>query len=427
MGEATGELRVARCSWSCNLSNAPGLMDQLVGWRDMVPRIEAAGAFLARQGHFSDRDSGSTRENLDVALDVGFRRSQCRRKACVTFFLNVWALRKDELGFARCSPVNRGRWNVPYVGESSSDRDSGLTGGALDDPRVARWGGQLNLAFGPVKRLGQTWSTLVKVGQTFPNFGKCAPGPVSSQTWSNLLKLREMCSGPRLEALLMWWVPVGSDQLGSGCLVLRVDTRENPGDLMHLPVDGRNSLDGQKKAELVKSLHERVRLQIAQKNERVAAKANKGRRCVIFEPGDWVWVHMHKERFPTHRKIKLYPRGDGPFQILEKINDNAYKVDLPDEYKVSATFNVSDLSPFDVGEDSRSNPFEERGNDGNQGGSSFKDPLQVPDGPITRSRAKKIKEAMQGLVQSTWDEASKSLTIKVGGSPWVNLVGGRDL
>uniref|UniRef100_A0A2N9F738 CCHC-type domain-containing protein n=1 Tax=Fagus sylvatica TaxID=28930 RepID=A0A2N9F738_FAGSY len=66
------------------------------------------------------------------------------------------------------------------------------------------------------------------------------------------------------------------------------------------------------------------------------------------------------------------------------------------------------------GEDSRSNPFEERGNDGNQSGPSLKDPLQVPDGPITRSRAKKIKEAMQGLVQSTWDEASKSPTIKVG-------------
>ena len=46
--------------------------------------------------------------------------------------------------------------------------------------------------------------------------------------------------------------------------------------------------------------------------------------------------------------------------------------------------------------------------DGNQGGPSLKDPLQVPDGPITRSRAKKIKEAMQGLVQSTWDEANKS-------------------
>uniref|UniRef100_A0A2N9G098 Uncharacterized protein n=1 Tax=Fagus sylvatica TaxID=28930 RepID=A0A2N9G098_FAGSY len=61
----------------------------------------------------------------------------------------------------------------------------------------------------------------------------------------------------------------------------------------------------------------------------------------------------------------------------------------------------------DVGDDSWSNPFEERGNDGNQGEPSLKDPLQVPDGPITRSRPKKIKEAMQGLVQSTWDEAIK--------------------
>ena len=52
--------------------------------------------------------------------------------------------------------------------------------------------------------------------------------------------------------------------------------------------------------------------------------------------------------------------------------------------------------------------------DGNQGGPSLKDPLQVPDGPITRSRAKKIKEGMQGLVQSTWDEANKSPIIKVG-------------
>ena len=55
-----------------------------------------------------------------------------------------------------------------------------------------------------------------------------------------------------------------------------------------------------------------------------------------------------------------------------------------------------------------------RTGDRNQSGPSLKDPLQVPDGPITRSRAKKIKEVMQGLVQSTWDEASKSPTIKVG-------------
>jgi hypothetical protein len=55
--------------------------------------------------------------------------------------------------------------------------------------------------------------------------------------------------------------------------------------------------------------------------------------------------------------------------------------------------------------------------DGN-GGPNLKDPLQVPNGPITRSRAKKIKEAMQGLMQSTWTKfanlSSKTLTFKLG-------------
>ena len=112
-----------------------------------------------------------------------------------------------------------------------------------------------------------------------------------------------------------------------------------------------------KKAEMVKKLHESVQKHIEKKNEHYATKANKGHRQVLFEPGDWVWVHMRKERFPSRRRSKLHPRGDGPFQVLERINDNAYKLNLPSEYNISATFNVSDLSPFDVGDDSRTNPF----------------------------------------------------------------------
>uniref|UniRef100_A0A2N9IIZ7 CCHC-type domain-containing protein n=1 Tax=Fagus sylvatica TaxID=28930 RepID=A0A2N9IIZ7_FAGSY len=169
-------------------------------------------------------------------------------------------------------------------------------------------------------------------------------------------------------------------------------------------VNERTSLDGQKKAEMVKKLHESVRQHIEKKNEQYANKANKGRRQVIFQPGDWVWVHMRKERFPARRRSKLHPRGDGPFQVLERINDNAYKLDLPGEYNISATFNVSDLSLFDVGDDSRSNPFEERGNDENQQ-ALLKDPLHVPVGPITRARSKKIKEALNGLIQDIWADS----------------------
>ena len=111
-------------------------------------------------------------------------------------------------------------------------------------------------------------------------------------------------------------------------------------------------------------------------------------------------MHMRKERFPACRRSKLHPRGDGPFQVLERINDNAYKLDLPGEYNISATFNVYDLSPFNVGDNSRTNPFEERGNDENQ--QAFRDPLHVPVGPITRARSKKIKEALNRLIQEIW-------------------------
>jgi len=43
------------------------------------------------------------------------------------------------------------------------------------------------------------------------------------------------------------------------------------------------------------------------------------------------------------------PRGDGPFQVLKRINNNAYELDMPDKFLGSHTFNISDLTPFSVG------------------------------------------------------------------------------
>ena len=48
------------------------------------------------------------------------------------------------------------------------------------------------------------------------------------------------------------------------------------------------------------------------------------------------------------------------FKILERINDDANKMDLSGEYGVSATFNISYLFLFDVGDDLSMNPFKER-------------------------------------------------------------------
>ena len=60
-------------------------------------------------------------------------------------------------------------------------------------------------------------------------------------------------------------------------------------------------------------------------------------------------------------------REDGPFQVGERVIENAYKLNLPGEYGVSATFNVADLFPFTTGDDLdlRTNPFQEERNDEN--------------------------------------------------------------
>jgi len=38
-------------------------------------------------------------------------------------------------------------------------------------------------------------------------------------------------------------------------------------------------------------------------------------------------------------------RLDGPCEILQKIGSNAYKVDVPGEYRVSTTFNMDEVCP----------------------------------------------------------------------------------
>jgi len=65
------------------------------------------------------------------------------------------------------------------------------------------------------------------------------------------------------------------------------------------------------------------------------------------------------------------PRSDGPFGILEKIDRNTYKVDLPGLYGVSTTFNVADLSPYHNDSKElpslRANSFQEGADERDQG------------------------------------------------------------
>jgi len=110
---------------------------------------------------------------------------------------------------------------------------------------------------------------------------------------------------------------------------------------------------------------------------------------------------MRKERCRKQRKSKLKPRGDRPFQVLERINDNAYKIDIPGEYGVSYSFNVVDLTPCVAGddyEDLRANAFQEGGNDENPKTTQIQ-------GPMTRRRTRQLVDTLQQMVSGILNKA----------------------
>jgi len=119
-----------------------------------------------------------------------------------------------------------------------------------------------------------------------------------------------------------------------------------PLDLTSRPLDQKPSADAASRVEEIKKIHELVRSKIKKTNEAYQAQADKHKKKMVFQPGDHVWIHLRKERFPSNKRNKLMLRADGPFEVLECINDNAYRVDLPSDYRVSATFNVADLKAY---------------------------------------------------------------------------------
>nr|GFC01683.1 reverse transcriptase [Tanacetum cinerariifolium] len=105
--------------------------------------------------------------------------------------------------------------------------------------------------------------------------------------------------------------------------------------------------EGEVRSAQIKELHAQVRDTILKYTGKYQARANKHRKQVVYKEGDLVWIHVRKERFPTGRYDKLHARADGPFRVLKRINDNAYKIELPGPYNVSVTFNVANLSPYE--------------------------------------------------------------------------------
>jgi hypothetical protein len=177
-----------------------------------------------------------------------------------------------------------------------------------------------------------------------------------------------------------------------------------PIDLMPLPSSGKLNFDAKQCAEVMLKMHETTKENIESMNAKYKISSDKGRKQLEFEPGDLVWLHLRKERFPNLRKSKLMPRADGPFKLLEKINENAYKLDLPADFGVSPTFNITYLKPYLREEDeleSRTTQMQEGEDDVDINTTDTSTPTHNQiSGPITQARACQLNNQVSSFLVS---------------------------
>jgi transposase InsO family protein len=197
-----------------------------------------------------------------------------------------------------------------------------------------------------------------------------------------------------------------------------------PIDLLPLPTSEKVNFDAKERAELIIKMHETTKENIERMNSKYKLAGDRGRKQIVFEPGDLVWLHLRKDRFPDLRKSKLMPRADGPFKVLAKINDNAYKLELPADFGVSPTFNIADLKPYLGEEDelpSRTTSIQEGEDDEdiptNDTTTAPTAPTpQVPEihGPITRARARQLNYQVLSFLGTSFNINENMLLPKMG-------------
>uniref|UniRef100_A0A2N9FXF0 Uncharacterized protein n=1 Tax=Fagus sylvatica TaxID=28930 RepID=A0A2N9FXF0_FAGSY len=145
----------------------------------------------------------------------------------VGLFSRAWPCTEASLGSQDMILANGGRWNVPYA--KGFDHNSLVSRPFLarkvsnrsSSSRSSEWSREWSVRFSfsvwstVRSNLGQTWSTLVKLGRI----------------WSKLSKLWEMYPGPHFEGFWAWWTLVG---LGNGSVKPRSNFGQPWSNLVNL-------------------------------------------------------------------------------------------------------------------------------------------------------------------------------------------------
>lgn len=91
---------------------------------------------------------------------------------------------------------------------------------------------------------------------------------------------------------------------------------------------------------------EEIKKNLVKAQARMKRIANKKRTEISFEEGDWVFVQLkpYRQISVAHRLHNKFCKiFFGPYKICKKVNQVAYKLELPEGSKIHSTFHVSKL------------------------------------------------------------------------------------
>ena len=98
--------------------------------------------------------------------------------------------------------------------------------------------------------------------------------------------------------------------------------------------------------QTMKEIQDQVKKTIQDNTQKLKAKVDEKRKNVQFFVGDYVMIHLNKERLQKGVPTKLRMKRIGPCKILEKYGANAHKVELSSDLGISPILNVQDLVQY---------------------------------------------------------------------------------
>lgn len=173
------------------------------------------------------------------------------------------------------------------------------------------------------------------VNRCIETYLRCMCGDQDKQ-WPNWLSLAE------------WWY---NTHYHTSTQLTPYEIVYNQQPPLHLPYlageSGNEEVDRsmRKREQMIATL----RSQLLAAQNRMKMQANKHRSERVFQQGDWFWLKLQPYKQSTlqvRSNQKLAKRYCGPFQIMEKVGQVAYRLRLSPDIKIHDVIHVSQLKAF---------------------------------------------------------------------------------